>query len=89
MVAIEVAAVGGSVEVAVMDHGPGVPPEDRATIFQMFSRHDAGGRAGLGLAIATSFVEAHGEKLWLEDAAGWGARFVLSLPVSPVAEELA
>ncbi len=82
-VVIEAKVVGTTtVEVAVMDKGRGVPVEDRATIFEMFSRHDAGGRAGLGLAIAKSFVEAHGEKLWLEDAPGWGARFVFTLPVS-------
>ena len=77
----------GVVEISVMDAGPGVAPEDRATIFEMFSRNDAGGRAGLGLAIAKSFLEAHGEKLWLEDVPGWGARFVFSLPVSVDLEE--
>ena len=76
------------VEISVMDKGPGIAPEDRATIFEMFSRNDAGGRAGLGLAIAKSFLEAHGQTLWLEDAPEWGARFVFSVPVSTVREEM-
>ncbi len=39
------------------------------------------GGAGLGLAIAKTFVEAHGERLWVEDAPGGGASFVFTLPV--------
>ena len=42
---------------------------------------DKGGRAGLGLTIARTFVEAHGEAIWYEDAPDHGARFVFSLPV--------
>ena len=37
--------------------------------------------SGLGLTIARGFVEAHGGKLWLEDAPVSGARFVFTLPV--------
>ena len=75
---------GQKVEVSVADEGPGVPAEDRARIFQMFNRREAGGRGGLGLAIAQAFVEAHGERIWAEappkrDAQG--ARFVFTLPV--------
>jgi signal transduction histidine kinase len=51
----------------------------------MFSRREAGGRGGLGLAISQAFVEAHGERIWVEDAGGRGkaigARFVFTLPV--------
>lgn len=83
-VAIEATLAGATISVAVMDRGPGVPPEDRATVFEMFSRNDAGGRAGLGLAIARSFLEAHGEKVWLEEVTGWGARFVFTLPVTSI-----
>lgn len=88
-IAIDAARRGpATVEVSVMDKGAGVSAEDRDTIFEMFSRNEAGGRAGLGLAIAKSFLEAHGERLWLEDAPGWGARFVFTLPVSTAPEEL-
>ena len=45
-------------------------------------RFDTGGRAGLGLTIAKTFVEAHGEHIWVEDVAGGGARFVFTLPVT-------
>ena len=46
------------------------------------SREQASGSAGLGLAIARAFVEAHGERVWVEDGPGGGARFVVTLPVA-------
>ena len=42
------------------DDGPGIATEDRERVFDMFSQNGGGGRAGLGLAIAKAFVEAHG-----------------------------
>lgn len=69
----------GVVEVAVRDHGPGVRPADRDRIFEMFNT-TGGGRAGLGLTIVRSFVEAHGQRISVEDADGGGARFVVGLP---------
>lgn len=71
-----------SVRVAVRDSGPGVPVADHEGIFEMFTRRDAGGRAGLGLAIAKAFVEAHGGKIWLEDSPSGGACFAFELPLS-------
>ncbi|MCC6174029.1 MAG: PAS domain-containing sensor histidine kinase [Chloroflexi bacterium] len=44
---------------------------------------DAARGSGLGLAIARGFAEAHGGHLWVEDAPGGGARFVLTLPLAP------
>jgi two-component system sensor histidine kinase KdpD len=73
---------GRSVQVAVTDRGPGVPPDEQATIFQMFNQRQAGGRGGLGLAIAKAFVEAHGEHIWVDGENGQGARFVFTLPAS-------
>jgi two-component system sensor histidine kinase KdpD len=72
---------GSSLVVSVADQGPGVAPEDRESIFNRFEQSNTGGRAGLGLTIAKTFVEAHGEKIWYEDAPGGGARFSFSLPV--------
>jgi two-component system sensor histidine kinase KdpD len=73
---------GGHVEVAVEDRGPGVAADERTTIFEMFNRREAGGRGGLGLAIAKAFVEAHGEHIWVEDVPGGGARFCFGLPAA-------
>jgi two-component system sensor histidine kinase KdpD len=74
----------GKVEVRVTDSGPGVPPAERERIFQVFNRREAGGRGGLGLAIVQAFLEAHGERIWVEDAGPVarprGASFVFTLP---------
>jgi two-component system sensor histidine kinase KdpD len=82
--AVEVSArlVGAQVELAVRDHGPGVPEADRERVFEMYSQVGGSGRAGLGLAIAKAFAEAHGQTVTVDEAPGGGARFVLTLPVA-------
>jgi two-component system sensor histidine kinase KdpD len=70
------------VAVSVTDQGPGVPPEERETVFDSFVRFDTGGRSGLGLAIAKTFVEAHGERIWVDNGPEGGARFVFTLPLA-------
>ena len=74
--------VDRSVEVTVADRGPGIPAAEQGGIFEMFSRRESGGRGGLGLAIARAFVEAHGERIWVEDGREGGTRFSFTLPVS-------
>jgi two-component system sensor histidine kinase MprB len=78
---VDVTVRGG--EVAVRDHGPGVPPPDAPLIFDRFYRGDAArGRtgSGLGLAIVRQVAEAHGGSAGVQDAEGGGARFWLRLP---------
>ena len=88
-IAVAVERHGGDVWAGISDAGPGVPPGERARIFERFyrtgqSRSVRG--SGLGLAISRGFVAAHGGRLWVEDAPGGGARFVVELP-SAAAEE--
>lgn len=80
---VEVSArrAGAVVEVRVADDGPGVPEGERDHIFLLFKRSGNAGRAGIGLAIVKAFVEAHGERVWLEDGAAGGACFGFSVPV--------
>jgi len=78
---------GVQVRVAVDDEGPGVAPRDRLNIFNRFVKFDTGGRAGLGLTIAKTFIEAHGERIWCEESASGGGRFVFSLPTLDVSPE--
>lgn len=70
------------IAVSVADAGPGVPAGEREAVFDRYVRFDTGGRAGLGLTIAKTFVEAHGEHIWVEDVPSGGARFVFTLPVA-------
>jgi two-component system sensor histidine kinase KdpD len=74
----------GLVAVSVADQGSGVPAGEREAVFDRFVRFDTGGRAGLGLTIAKTFVEAHDQHIWVEDAPGGGARFVFTLPTVAV-----
>jgi two-component system sensor histidine kinase KdpD len=77
-----------TIEVSVTDQGPGISPSRREEIFTLFVRRADDAGAGLGLTIAKTFVEAHGQRIWVEDAPGGGARFCFTLPVAAnVAEE--
>jgi two-component system, OmpR family, sensor histidine kinase KdpD len=81
-ITVEAESKGESVRLSVTDRGPGVPAGDRESVFESFVRFDTGGRAGLGLALAKTFVDAHGGRIWVEDAESGGARFVFTLPVA-------
>jgi signal transduction histidine kinase len=78
----------GMVRIAVEDRGPGVPAEERATIFGRFARGSAGMAAGagsgsgLGLALVAEHVGLHGGRVWVEDHEGGGARFVVEVPAA-------
>jgi two-component system sensor histidine kinase KdpD len=67
---------------SVSDHGPGVSTDRHSEIFGMFNRRDGDSGTGLGLAIAKAFVEAHGQRIWVEEAPGGGACFSFTLPVA-------
>jgi len=78
-------------EVRVVDHGPGIPPEHAARIFDRFYRADAGrsretGGSGLGLSIAASIVAALGGRLWHEATPGGGATFCALLPLTATSQ---
>ena len=70
----------GMVEISISDEGPGIPPAERDRVFEMFSQNGGGGRAGLGLAIAKAFVDAHGGRIWIDPSVERGARVVFTLP---------
>jgi two-component system, OmpR family, sensor histidine kinase KdpD len=78
-IAIEGALVNDVVTLSVSDQGPGVAPANQDSLFNRFTQFDTAGRAGLGLTIAKTFVEAHGERIWYEDGPQGGARFVFTL----------
>jgi len=77
-------AVGDSLAVEVRDHGPGIPEDMRARIFEKFVRAVGPERpaGGAGLAICKGIVMAHGGQIWAENAADGGARFIFTLPLA-------
>lgn len=82
----------GDVRFTVADQGPGIPDDQRERIFERFSRVEHGrGRSGsgLGLAIVEAIAIAHGGRVELSSAPGFGATFSLVLPlVEPAREEV-
>lgn len=81
---------GQTIQLSVEDEGPGIPAELRQRVFDKFFRamrdgdsgtHQPSG-SGMGLAIARGLVEAHGGRIWIEEAQGHrGSRVVITLSI--------
>ena len=74
------------VELAIVDHGVGIPDAERDRIFERFYRAsnaqgitDTG--MGLGLYICRRIVEEHGGRIWVEVTPGGGSTFTVALPL--------
>ncbi|PCG83109.1 histidine kinase, partial [Streptomyces sp. WZ.A104] len=83
---VAASALGGRVELRVVDRGRGVPEEAKESIFEPFQRYgDAprGAGVGLGLAVSRGFAEAMGGTLDAEDTPGGGLTMVLTLAAAP------
>jgi signal transduction histidine kinase len=75
-----------AIEVAVVDTGPGIAPEEMPFLFEKFSQTTSGKShghgTGLGLVICRHLIEAHGGRIWAESEPGQGSRFIFRLPWS-------
>jgi signal transduction histidine kinase len=70
------------VEVTIRDEGPGIPEDERESIFQpFFTTKDNG--TGLGLPVTRQIVADHGGSIVVGGEAGRGAAFVIRLPLTP------
>jgi len=83
---VRLIASGGLMRLEVEDEGPGVPADERESVWQRFHRLDrdrgtAKSGSGIGLAIVREIIASHGGRCWVEDAAGGGARFVVEAPI--------
>jgi K+-sensing histidine kinase KdpD len=73
-----------AVEIKVVDHGPGIPKQQRAHVLEPFyrlPRDRATKGSGLGLAIVSAMVTAHGGYLALEETPGGGTTVVTAIPL--------
>ena len=85
-VTLELGADGQStIQLAVSDHGPGIPKAEQAKIFERFYRLGSELRRetqgiGIGLSIVKHIVEAHGGHVTVTSEPGRGSRFTMILP---------
>jgi two-component system sensor histidine kinase KdpD len=89
-VRVEAAAIGGCVELRVIDRGPGIPADQRENVFRPFQRlgdQHTGSGTGLGLAVARGFVDALGGDLTIDDTPGGGTTMLFRLPCAGAPEE--
>jgi PAS domain S-box-containing protein len=80
---IEARRTARNVQFSVSDTGPGIPEADLRKVFTPYwqAKKTAHMGAGLGLAIVRGIIEAHGGKVWAENAPGGGAVFTFTIPV--------
>jgi len=79
-------SAGDDVVLHVIDHGPGVPAEERTQIFERFRRGSTTGEVsghGIGLAVVKTLMERMGGTVAVNDAPAGGADFQLRLPALP------
>jgi two-component system OmpR family sensor kinase len=84
---IGLARTDGHAVLTVADHGPGLPSDVAARVFEPFFRGDAGrsrdrGGAGLGLSIVAAVVAAHRGAVRVRQTEGGGATFEVELPLT-------
>jgi two-component system OmpR family sensor kinase len=77
---------GAAVE--LVDHGPGLTPDQTERVFERFYRADparsqAAGGTGLGLSIVAALVAVHDGTVQVDSVPGKGARFRVVLPLAP------
>jgi signal transduction histidine kinase len=83
---VKLAEQGDTVTISVIDHGVGIPSEEREKVFEKFYRvgaclvHDVKG-SGLGLSIVKHIIEAHNGRVTVESEPGRGSEFIIHLPV--------
>jgi len=71
----------GSIEVTVIDDGPGIDAGMIGKMFNPFQTSKPSGM-GMGLSISRSIIEAHGGRIWVDEQHDDGALFGFSLPVA-------
>ncbi len=79
---------GEFVEIKVADRGPGIPPDERALVFEPFFRGrralaDQINGTGLGLNLVKKIVEAHGGTIRVQCHVPQGSEFIVRVPIAP------
>lgn len=76
---------GKNILVEVQDEGIGIPPEELVNLFKPYHRVEKDKEnytgSGLGLAVSSQIVQAHGGKIWAESERGKGSTFKFTIPL--------
>ena len=75
---VEGERLGKRVRFSVRDHGPGIPAEERGSVFDLFYRGSAGKNVegtGVGLATVQKIARRYGGQAWVEETPGGGSTF--------------
>ena len=87
-IVVSVREANDSVEVHVLDEGPGLPAKGGDAVFQLYERGAAGPSdhtgTGIGLFVARAIIEAMGGRIWAKNRAEGGADVGFGLPVAPL-----
>jgi len=85
-VRVRLSVQGPNIRLEVEDEGPGVPADERESVWRRFHRldrdrgtHKSG--SGIGLAIVREIIASHGGRCWVENSGGGGACFVVEAPI--------
>ncbi len=83
LVTIRTTVNNGSLNIAVLDNGKGIPEEIKDKIFQpFFTTKPTGEGTGLGLSLSYDIVKAHGGTIRVESDTGMGTTFTILLPMN-------
>jgi signal transduction histidine kinase len=81
VISIRTSRVDKFAELAISDHGPGIPEDKLKEVFEPFFTSKSKGM-GMGLSIARTIVEAHDGQISADNEPGRGAEFRIKLPIS-------
>ena len=81
VISIRTSRVENFAELAISDHGPGIPEDKLKEVFEPFATTKSKGM-GMGLSIARTIVEAHDGQISASNELGRGAVFRIKLPIS-------
>ncbi|MEP2186683.1 ATP-binding protein [Roseibium sp.] len=82
-VTVAIKAEDGTVDLLVLDNGPGITAQDSGRIFEKYYRGAKTSGTGLGLYLVRAIIEANDGSVFHENNSPRGSRFVIRLPIQP------
>lgn len=87
IIRINTEIIDKKVRISIADNGPGIPDEIRDRIFDpFFTTKAVGVGTGLGLSVCHGIITKHGGTITAESVEGFGATFIIEIPVASMEE---